>query len=273
MTSRPSRFFKVEGSGNDFVAATGEFAARVAEDEDLVRRLCHRRLGIGADGALSVVARSNEKARLVYRNADGSVGAFCANGTRCAARIAHEILGCAERLQLVTGWTTVTAEVRGNEVALQLPAPDSAPRDPQITDVPGVGETTLHTVGVPQLVTAVSGLATLDLEVLGPRLRAHGNLGPDGANVNFYEMDSGGGVRLRTWERGVEDETLSCGSGMVAVALQVMADRAVRRMEMLPKSGDRLIVEALGDPPVCPVRLTGPTRIVAEVLPAKDLLE
>jgi diaminopimelate epimerase len=271
--SAPSRLFKVEGAGNDFVAGVGDFADRLVEDERFSRYLCDRRLGIGADGTLSVTALGDDLVRLVYHNADGSLGVFCANGTRCAARVAREILGCGGRLQLVTGWTTIAAEVRGSEVALDLPPPGSPPRDPQITDPAGGHGINLHSIGVPHLVIGVAGLASLDLDVLGPPLRAHDNLGPEGANVNFFEVGDDGKIRLRTWERGVEAETRSCGSGMVAVALQVMADRGIRKVEMAPKSGDRLTVEALGEPPVCPVRFTGPTRIVAEVIPTKDFLE
>ena len=268
-----SRLFKVEGSGNDFVAGIGEMADRLAEDERFTRILCDRRLGIGADGTLSVVVESVDLVRLVYRNADGSMGAFCANGTRCAARIAHEMLGCTQRLRLVTGWALIAAEVRGEEVTLELPPPGSAPRDPQITGIAGIDEITLHSIGVPHLVAGVAGLATLDLEEMGPPLRAHRNLGPGGANVNFFEIGGDGTVRVRTWERGVEGETLSCGSGSVAVALQVMADQATRKVELMPRSGARLTVEALGEPPVCAVRLTGPTRIVAEVIPTKELFD
>jgi diaminopimelate epimerase len=128
-------------------------------------------------------------------------------------------------------------------------------------------------VGVPHLVVAVDGLDDMDLPTAAPPLRNHPSLAPAGANVNFHEDDSGGVVRVRSWERGVEGETLSCGSGLVAVALIVMAERGERRIEVRPRSGDLLTIEALGDPPVCPTRFTGPANIVAEITPTAPWLE
>jgi diaminopimelate epimerase len=127
-------------------------------------------------------------------------------------------------------------------------------------------------VGVPHLVVAATGLGGIDLQTVAPPLRSHPALGPEGANVDFYEVTDDGAVTLRTWERGVEGETLSCGSGMVAVALVVMADRGSDRVELAPRSGDRLVVEALGEPPACATRVTGPTRIVAAIEPSEEIL-
>jgi diaminopimelate epimerase len=127
-------------------------------------------------------------------------------------------------------------------------------------------------VGVPHLVAVTDGLNDFDLAAIAPNLRHHEALGTEGANINLYEVAADGSVRVRSYERGVEGETLSCGSGLVAVALVVMAHRGTRNIELVPLSGDRLLVEALGEPPTCATRFTGPARFIAAVDPSEELL-
>jgi diaminopimelate epimerase len=267
-----SELYKLEGAGNDFVLGVGAWARRLGSEPDLVQRLCDRRRGIGADGTLALEAVATDRVRLGYRNADGGEAAFCANGTRCAARAAVELLGSSPKLVVETGWADIPAEVDGSQVSLELPAPASGPRHPEISGPEFATSVCLMEVGVPHLVAATVGLADLDLGLIAPPLRHHATLGPDGANVNFYEMGADGAVRVRSWERGVEGETLSCGSGLVAVALVMMAESGARDIEVIPLSGDRLTVEALGEPPVCATRFTGPARFVAKLEPSEDLL-
>jgi diaminopimelate epimerase len=267
-----SELCKLEGAGNDFVLGVGAWARRLESEPDLVRRLCERRRGIGADGTLALEAVGTDRVRLFYRNADGSVGAFCGNGTRCAARAAVEVLGCHENVVIETGWAEIPAAVDGSLVSLELPPPQTGPTHLTGAELEGVSNGLLLKIGVPHLVIETSGLADLDLDDVGPPLRRHAAVGPEGANVDFFEAETGGALKVRTWERGVEAETLSCGSGMVAVALVVMADRGTDRVELLPLSGDRLFVEALGEPPLCATRFTGPTRFVAKLEPSEDLL-
>jgi diaminopimelate epimerase len=266
------RLFKVEGAGNDFLLGIGEWADRLAHDPELVRRLCNRRLGVGADGAMALTGEGADRVRLVHRNADGGEANFCANGTRCAARAAVELLGCEARLVVETAWKPIPAQVDGSEVRIEIPALSEAPGLPAIDAPDGVSDLRFLHVGVPHLVAIASDLSGLELSAIAPPLRDHPALAPHGANVNFYEVDSDGAVHLRTWERGVEGETLSCGSGMVAVALVVMEARDLRRVELIPASSDRLIVEVLGQPPRCPVRLTGPAHFIAEIEPSEDFL-
>jgi len=242
------RLFKVEGAGNDFLLGIGEWADRLAHDLKLVRRLCDRRLGVGADGAIALTAESSDRVRLVHRNADGGEAVFCANGTRCAAWTAVELLGCEARLVVETAWKPIPAQVDGSEVRIEIPALSEAPGVPAIDAPDGVSGLRFLHVGVPHLVAVASDLRGLELSAIAPPLRDHPVLAPHGANVNFYEVD------------------------FVAVALVVMEARELRRVELIPASGDRLIVEALGQPPRCPIRLTGPTRFIAEIEPSEDLL-
>jgi diaminopimelate epimerase len=266
------RLFKVEGAGNDFLLGIGEWADRLAHDPELVRRLCNRRLGVGADGAMALTGEGADRVRLVHRNADGGEANFCANGTRCAARAAVELLGCEARLVVETAWKPIPAQVDGSEVRIEIPALSEAPGLPAIDAPDGVSDLRFLHVGVPHLVAIASDLSGLELSAIAPPLRDQPPRAPPGAHVNFYEVDSDGAVHLRTWERGVEGETLSCGSGMVAVALVVMEARDLRRVELIPASSDRLIVEVLGQPPRCPVRLTGPAHFIAEIEPSEDFL-
>jgi diaminopimelate epimerase len=267
-----SELYKLEGAGNDFLLGVGSWARRLESEPLLVRGLCDRRRGIGADGTLALEAIDADRVRLGYRNADGSEGAFCGNGTRCAARAAVELLGCPQKVVIETGWAQIPAAVDGSSVCLELPPPQARPTRVEVALPEGISSGLLVKIGVPHLVIETTGLADLDLEEVGPPLRRHAAAGPEGANVDFFEVEPGGALKVRTWERGVEAETLSCGSGMVAVALVVMAERGADHIELLPLSGDRLFVEALGAPPVCETRFTGPARFVAKIDPAEEFL-
>ena len=258
-----SDLIKVEGAGNDFLLGIGAWAQRLSEDADLVVELCDRHRGVGADGTLAVFEDRIDTIRLVHRNADGSSSAFCANGTRCAARAAVELLGLPRQLVVSTGWAEVPAVVRGAEVTLDLPPP-KAPVDRILETDHGIWRGRQLELGVPHLVLPVDDLDTIPIEVVAPPLRRHPELGPDGVNVHFVKQEAGL-LRLRSFERGVEAETLCCGSGVVAAALLALEATAQESMVVEARSGDRLTVEALGEPPTTPSRLTGPTRLVAEI--------
>jgi diaminopimelate epimerase len=267
-------FAKMHGAGNDFLLFDGRseesLAARLPA---LVARLCHRRFGLGADGVLLLEPVGDGEARVVYWNADGSEAAFCANATRCAARFAAQRWGWRQMV-LVTGYAPIPAAVEGERATLHLPAPTDV-RPWRDLDAAGSVVTARYlVVGVPQLVVRVAwpDFWQRTLERLGPALRAHPELGPDGANVNFVQVGAGE-LAVRSWERGVEGETLSCGSGDVAAALVAIAERWVAApASVRTASGRSLVVEPEGSPPACPVRLSGPAEWVAEGTVNPELL-
>jgi len=261
---------KVEGAGNDFLLGTGAWALRLADDAELVRALCDRRRGLGADGVLGLERLGARRVRLDYRNADGGVAAFCANGTRCAARAAVELLGCDHELVVATGWVDVPAVVEDARVTLHLPS--VAP--PGELDV-RLGEVTRHAfrvvVGVPHLLVPVDDPEDWPFEALAPALRHDPRLGPEGANVHLMASGSDR-VRLRSFERGVEAATLCCGSGVVAAGLLRLAATGDTCVSVRPRSGDELVVSVRGAAFGGDVHLTGPTRMVARVEPLADAL-
>ncbi len=262
------RLLKAEGAGNDFLVGFGDWAGRLADDAELVRRLCRRHRGIGADGVLAVLPEVDGTLRIVHRNADASPSAFCANGSRCAALAASRELGLGPAVVLRTGWGDVPASVHGDgTVTLELPPPPAPPRPLSLETSGHTWSGWLVTVGVPHLVVPVDDPATIEVAIVGGALRRHPGLGPDGANVDLVGGVAGREVVLRTFERGVEGETCCCGTGAVAVALTLPAAVAAGRVAVRCRSGDRLTVELTTAPPCAASRITGPARLVAVVEP------
>jgi len=217
----PRRFVKMTGGGNDFLVFEADGRSLSEPERRQLALACRRGLSVGADGALLLSRGESGRVRLDYYNSDGGLATFCANGTRCAARYAalrHLSLSGDDPI-LETGWGPVPAHVRGAEVTLDLPDVE-APDEPLPVSGKGLPEKGYAlTVGVPHLVVFVErGLADLAVESLAPPLRRHAAL-PQGANVNFVEIENPHGIAVRTFERGVEAETLACGSGVVASAV------------------------------------------------------
>lgn len=272
----PARFTKMSGAGNDFlVFGVDSRVAVSARRSGTIRELCRRGPGVGADGVLFVLARRTARGgtRVVadYYNADGGPARFCANGTRCAARFAARALRVDE-LVVETGWGPVPATVHpGGTVTIRLPEP--VVRGAEIgTYEPGgrlEPSGVALPVGVPHIVVFTSGdapsLDALDVAALGPPLRHHEAL-PDGANVHFASRTGDSSLSVRSFERGVEAETLSCGSGVVAAAVV----SALRRGQLPPldvstRSGSVLSVDFRVDGNVArDVTLTGDARFVFE---------
>jgi len=208
-------FFKLSGAGNDFIALVEpERSPTVAQ----VKAWCTRGLSVGADG-LFVLRRTNRGAEMSHYNADGTAAELCLNGTRCAARLALELAWAQEEIDIVTGAGPVQARrITETEIALTLPPPTDAPRPTQIALERMTYSGWRLSIGVPHFILEWPGsLGTAPVESLGSTLRSHSEFAPEGTNVDFVShSDDSHHLFIRSFERGVEAETLACGTGVLA---------------------------------------------------------
>jgi diaminopimelate epimerase len=260
------RFTKMNGAGNDFVLIDNR-AGEIHLERSQIARLCDRHRGIGADGILLLERASNDaNFRMRYFNADGGEAEMCGNGARCFARFANKIVGAQERISFETPAGVISAELVGDLVTLQMTEPTNLRIN---MNVPMAGQNkTVHFVnsGVPHVVIPVSRIDDIDVRREGSAIRYHKIFSPDGTNVDFIEKRRANNIAVRTYERGVEDETLACGTGVVASALIFAATENVGGpITVITRGGDELQVgfETTGNH-FRNVTLTGPAEFVFE---------
>lgn len=252
------KFWKMSGAGNDFVLIEARGSAALA------RRLCDRKNGIGADGLLAVDAGKSPRVR--YWNADGSE-AFCGNGTRCAALwLAREGRVKKRRFTLGTAQGPLEIALLGRERAsVRMPDPSAVHIPREIESVKEKLEVLQIDTGVPHAVVFVRKLDAFRVVEHGRALRWHAAFAPAGANIDFVEP-KGKKLFVRTYERGVEDETLACGTGVVAAALAAALLHGARSpVDVVVKSGDQLRARfKRSGAGFSDVALEGPGRVVFE---------
>ena len=255
------RFTKMSGAGNDFVLLdnrAGELSLTSAQ----IARLCDRHRGVGADGVLLLECAANgADFRMRYYNADGGEAEMCGNGARCFARFANRTAGPLDQLTFETPAGVIGAQLIGDLVTLEM----SEPQDLRLGLEVRVGGEKLDAAyldsGVPHVVVRVAQIAEVDVRSLGSALRHHPMFAPRGANANFLERRGARSIAIRTYERGVENETLAC---VVASALIFAAtENVVGPIDVLVRGGDTLQVgfkrdgESFRD-----VTLTGPADFI-----------
>lgn len=203
------KFSKYQGAGNDFVLIDNRNNDFERSNEDLVKKLCDRRFGIGADGLMLLQDSKQYDFEMIYYNADGREGTMCGNGGRCIVAFARD-LGIIEN---TTDFLAVDgphqANISENQVNLEMIDVDKVTLD---------GEAFVLNTGSPHYVLETANLQTYDVFQNGAAIRNNETYGEKGINVNFVEKE-GEGYFLRTFERGVEDETLACGTGATATAM------------------------------------------------------
>ena len=212
-------FTKMNGAGNDFVLIDNR-GGNVRLNRDQIMRICDRHRGVGADGILLLEKPSNQADfRMRYFNSDGGEAEMCGNGARCFARFANKVANSQGKISFETPAGIIAAELKGDLVTLQM----TNPTDLRLNVTLRVGDKnkSVHFInsGVPHVVIPVSQIDDVDVCREGAAIRHHEMFSPKGANVNFIEKRGAKQIAVRTYERGVENETLACGTGVVAGAL------------------------------------------------------
>lgn len=250
------------GAGNDFVVLGPAYASLADRGSELARQFCRRRASVGADG-LIVVDDTAEEIFMHYFNRDGSKADFCGNGARCLVYYCavKGIRPGAIAFRSGSGRHEGEVTVDGARITMQMPVLIKE----TMMDAGGTRyQVSLVDSGVPHAVILTRGIDSLEIEALGADIRFHPSFGSEGANVDFIDIGGGEPYAIRTYERGVEGETLACGSGCVAAAHVLrLKNLAGRQVALRTTSGDQLVVELPADRRD-EVLLAGPVCIVYE---------
>ena len=259
-------FWKMNGAGNDFVVVDNRDLSLNLSTEQIAQ-LCDRNRGVGADGLLAVEpAQSDGNFRFRYYNADGGEAEMCGNGARCFGAYVDKLGGeTHEAVSFETIAGTLEATFHGTDVMIAMSDPVDLilGHELELMGAP----TSVHSVntGVPHAVVIVDDLAGADVCGMGAAIRYHDQFAPSGTNANLMEVNAPNQISIRTYERGVENETLACGTGMVAAA--IIYDQkhgASSPVAVQVKGGDILQIgfEKNSDGSYTNVTLTGPADFV-----------
>jgi diaminopimelate epimerase len=263
-------FFKLSGSGNDFLALADSTGAVPAPRSEQIRAWCRRGVSLGADGLFFLRRKEGTVPTVAmdYWNADGLPADLCLNGTRCAAQLAFHLGWAEDQVRIATAAGEVPArQLDPTRIAVELAAGfGTEPRDIILEALGQAWTGWSLTVGVPHLVLVwPEGLNGAPVVPLGRALRLHPAFGTAGTNVNFVRFPRPDRMEIRTYERGVEDETLSCGTGVLAgAAVGVHLGQAALPLAVLTQGGFELAVSGGSGAATGAWSLAGDARVVAE---------
>jgi diaminopimelate epimerase len=212
-------FWKMHGAGNDFILVDDRRLTFPASDKAWLSGIAARRTGVGSEGIILIQPSASAHFTMRFFNPDGSEVDMCGNGARCVARLAHDIGAAPARMRFDTGAGVISAEIIGEQVRLGMTTPKDW-RLNRTLDLPG-GQRAYGFVnsGVPHVVMEMDVLDEADVAGMGAAVRYHKDFAPKGTNANFIAVTGPNALRIRTYERGVEAETLACGTGIVAAGL------------------------------------------------------
>jgi diaminopimelate epimerase len=263
----PIPFAKMSGTGNDFIVIDHRRPFLLGFDlAAFARSVCTRKFSVGADGLILIEEAEGVDFRWQFFNADGSLAEMCGNGARCAARFAYEKKIAPARMRFLTLAGEIEAEMTGAEVKIRMTPPHGLELDRQV--MLAAGPRTVHSLntGVPHAVLFTDDNPAAPVVAHGREIRHHALFRPAGTNVNFVQVLGESGLHVRTYERGVEDETMACGTGAVAAAI-IAARRGLVRppVAVTTSGGEQLTIHfRLHGERAEEVFLQGPALIVYE---------
>ena len=243
-TQMPVPFVKMSGTGNDFVLIDHR-KSRIAREvmPEFARLVCRRRFSVGADGLIFIEDSDTADFKWLFFNGDGSEAEMCGNGARCAARFAYMQGIAPARMRFETLAGIIEATVSDMDVSVLMTDPKEFQLEQKL-EVQGE-KLLVHTVdtGVPHAVLFVDDHETVDVCGLGSLIRHHSAFMPAGTNVNFVQQLEDNALKVRTYERGVENETMACGTGAAAAALvAALTGGAHSPVDIVTSGGDRLAI-------------------------------
>jgi diaminopimelate epimerase len=262
------QFAKMNGAGNDFVLMDNRNGA-IRLDRDQIVRLCHRQRGVGADGLMLLIPCASGKANWAwdFHNSDGSVAEMCGNGARCFARYVQKLTGGPTPMTFETLAGVIRAEFPDDQrVTVNMTTPHNLRLRLPVPLAEGVIETHSIDTGVPHAVIFETDVTQAKVVSTGAAIRYHALFKPKGTNVNFVQVLAPQRIRVRTYERGVDGETLACGTGIVAAALIASEVRHFTSpVQVQAQGGDLLEVSFIKEKDQFrEVRLNGPAEFVFE---------
>jgi diaminopimelate epimerase len=258
-------FYKLTAAGNDFVLIDNRQNIVCENNHSkLAAKLCDRRYSIGGDGLILLENSSKADFRMRYYNSDGSHASMCGNGGRSIAKFAYELGVAGKNMKFETDAGLITAEIK-NDTVVNLALYN--PKDLALNeDVEIEGKNwTIHSLntGVPHAVVYVDDIEKIDIKKYGNIIRFHKHYAPAGTNVNFVKVDKDNTLLVRTYERGVEDETLACGTGVTASSIiSVLLKKVTSPVHVITRGKDNLYVSCKTDgQKISDVFLEGPAIV------------
>lgn len=259
-------FYKLEASGNDFVVVDNRKGV-VKSIKDFTRKVCALHTGIGADGVLLLEKSRKADFKMRILNSDGSEAEACGNGFRCIAYFAHKVLGFPKKFEFETLAGIIQATIKSTGVRVRMGKPVDYREKGELQALDSRIHYSFLNTGVPHTVIFVPDLKKVDVNKLGAAIRYHKAFKPKGTNVNFVQVKGKKKIHVRTYERGVEHETLACGTGSTASAI-ISALQGLTKAPVSVKTsgGETLTIDfkITGKNDIKDVFLEGEARIVFE---------
>lgn len=244
----PIPFIKYSGCGNDFILVDNR-AARLVPHPGAIARLCARTTGIGADGLLFVEDSLSDTAKMKIFNADGTEAEMCGNGVRCVAHYLSTLTPHPASLSIETMHQRIFAVVESDGISTEFPAPTHVNLHQNVAIEGKTLAVHCLDTGVPHAILFTGKIDDPTFPMLAKEIRRHADFAPRGTNVNLAQIQPDGAIFLRTYERGVEGETLACGTGAVAAALAAAAlYRLSAPIVVVPRSNSPLTISFSGSP-------------------------